>query len=171
MILGRWFLPQRSQQLRGFSEFSVKGILGQVRKSENRLEKTVRGIMIGKLMKKIDRREIDRRDSERRDIERRIAKRFTIPLKGEATFTVAGTQDQREIKVKNISAFGIYFFVDLRPDVSDKVTLHLPVVASDSPFEATATVVRVEEVSDNTFGIAGRFERIPDFGCDRSNPF
>ena len=41
MILGRRFLSQRSQQLRGFSECSVKGILGQVRKPENRLEKTV----------------------------------------------------------------------------------------------------------------------------------
>ncbi len=159
MILGRWFLPQKSQQLRGFSEFSVKGILGQVRKSENRLEKTVRGIMIGKLMKKID-----RRDTDRRDINRRIAERFTLPLKGKATFTVAGAQDQREITVKNISAYGAYFSANLRPDVSDSVTLHLPVEASDGPFEATATVVRVEEVSENIFGIAVKFEKIPDFG-------
>ncbi len=105
-------------------------------------------------MKKIDRREI----------ERRIAERFTIPLIGKATFTVAGAQDQREIKVRKISAFGIYFFVDLRPDVSDKVTLHLPVEASGGPFEATATVVRVEEASGNTFGVAGKFGRVPDFG-------
>ena len=115
-------------------------------------------------MKKIERRAIERRESDRRDIERRIAERFTIPLKGQATFTVAGAQDQREIKVKNISAFGVYFFVDLRPDVSDQVTLHLPLEASDGPFEATATVVRVEEVSDNTFGVAGKFEKLPDFG-------
>ena len=47
VFLGRRFLPQGSQQLRGFSECSVKGILGQARKSENRLEKTVRGVMIG----------------------------------------------------------------------------------------------------------------------------
>ena len=115
-------------------------------------------------MKKIERRGIERRDSDRREIERRIAERFTIPLIGKTTFTVAGAQDQREIKVRNISAFGIYFLVDLRPDVSDKVTLHLPVEASGGPFEATATVVRVEEVSDNTFGVAGKFGRIPDFG-------
>ena len=105
-------------------------------------------------MKIIDRRAIERRESDRRAIERRIAERFTIPLKGKATFTVAGTQDQREIEVKNISPFGIYFFVDLRPDVSDKVTLHLPIVKAEGPFEATATVVRVEEVSGNTFGVA-----------------
>jgi len=47
MIFGRRFLPQGSQQLRGFSECSVKGILGQARKSENRLETTDRGVMIG----------------------------------------------------------------------------------------------------------------------------
>ncbi len=115
-------------------------------------------------MKKIDRRAIERRDSERREIERRIAERFTIPLIGKATFTVAGAQDQRDIKVRNISAFGIYFFVDLRPDVSDKVTLHLPVDVSGGAFEATATVVRVEKGSDNTFGVAASFEEIPEFG-------
>ncbi len=115
-------------------------------------------------MKKKDRRAIERRDSDRREIERRMAERFTLPLIGKATFTVAGAQDQREIKVRNISAFGIYFLVDLRPDVSDKVTLHLPVNLSGDPFEPTATVVRVEEGSDNTFGIAVKFEKIPDFG-------
>jgi len=110
-------------------------------------------------MKKMDRRAIERRDSNRREIERRIAERFTLPVIGKATFTVAGAQDQREIKVRNISAFGIYFFVDLRPDVSDKVTLHLPVEVP-----VTATVVRVEEGSDNTFGVAASFEEIPEFG-------
>ena len=115
-------------------------------------------------MKKIDRREIDRRDTDRRDINRRIAERFTLPLKGKATFTVAGAQDQREITVKNISAYGAYFLANLRPEVSDSITLHLPVEASDGPFEATATVVRVEEVSENTFGIAVKFEKLPDFG-------
>ncbi len=61
--------------------------------------------------------------------------------------------------------------MDLRPDVSDKVILHLPVVESDGPFEATATVVRVEELSDDTFGVAGKFDGIPDFGGhDRSSP-
>ncbi len=116
------------------------------------------------VMKKMDRRAIERRDSDRREIERRMAERFTLPLKGKATFTVAGAQDQREIKVRNISAFGIYFLVELRPDVSDKVTLHLPVNLSGGPFEPTATVVRVEEGSDNTFGVAASFEEILEFG-------
>ncbi len=113
------------------------------------------------LMKKNDRRAIERRDSDRREIERRMEERFTLPLIGKATFTA---QDQREIKVRNISAFGLYFLVDLRPDVSDKVTLHLPLNMSGGPFEATATVVRVEEGSDNTFGVAASFEEILEFG-------
>jgi len=54
--------------------------------------------------------------------------------------------------------------VDLRPDVYDKVTLHLPINWSGIPFEPTATVVRVEEGSDNTFGVAASFEEIPEFG-------
>jgi len=116
------------------------------------------------LMKKIDRRAIERRDRDRREVERRMAERFTLPLIGKATFTVAGAQDQREIQVRNISAFGIYFLVDLRPDVSEKVTLHLPVNLSGSPFETTATVVRVEEDSDNTFGVGASFEKILEFG-------
>ncbi len=116
-------------------------------------------------MKTMDRRAIERRDSNRREIEPRMAERFTLPVIGKATFTVAGAQDQRDITVKNISAFGIYFFVDLRPDVSDKVTLHLPVDVPGGLFEATATVVRVEEGSDNTFGVAASFEEILEFGA------
>ena len=116
-------------------------------------------------MEKIDRRKQNaRRDVDRREIDRRIAERLTLPLKGTAIFTVEGAQDQREITVKNISAYGAYFSANLSPDVSDQVTLQLPVEASDGPFEATATVVRVEEVSENTFGIAVKFEKIPDFG-------
>jgi len=159
VILGRRFLPQRSQQLRGFSECSVKGILGQAKTSENRLETTVRGGMIGKLMEKIDRRKIDRRE-----IDRRIAERLIIPLKGTVIFTVGDAQDQREITVKNISAYGAYFSANLRPDVSDRVTLLLPLEEPEGSFEATAIVVRVKEVSENTFGIAVKFEKIPDFG-------
>ena len=43
------------------------------------------------------------------------------------------------------------------PIVSDKVTLLLPIEESEGWFEATAIVVRVEEASENTFGIAVKF--------------
>jgi len=146
----------------------VKGILGQAKKSENRLETTVRGVMIGKLMEKIDRRKVDRRPTDRREVERRIADRFKLPLKGTVVFTVGGKfwrrtkEEKRDITVRNISAYGAYFMADLRPDVSDKVTLLLPIEESEGSFEAI--VVRVEEVSENTFGIAVEFDKTPDFG-------
>ncbi len=140
----------------------MKGILGQAKKSENRLETTVRGVMIGKLMEKIDRRKVDRRPTDRREVERRIADRFKLPLKGTVVFTVEGKKDERDITVRNISAYGAYFMADLRPDVSDNVTLLLPIEESEGSFEAI--VVRVEEVSENTFGIAVEFDKTPDFG-------
>ena len=115
-------------------------------------------------MEKIDRRKDDRRETDRREVERRIAERFKIPLKGTVVFTVGGKKDKRDITVRNISAYGAYFMADLRPDVSDKVTLHLPIEKGEGSFEATATVVRVEDDSENRFGIAVSFEKIPEFG-------
>ncbi len=115
-------------------------------------------------MKKIDRRKIDRRDTDRKEIDRRVAERLAIPLKGTAIFTVGGAQDQREITVKNITAYGALFSANLRPDVSDRVTLLLPIEVSRGSFKATAIVVRVEQLSENTFGIAVKFEKKPDFG-------
>ena len=53
---------------------------------------------------------------------------------------------------------------DLRPEVSDIVTLHLPIGEGEGSFEATATVVRVEDDSKDRFGIAVTFKKIPDFG-------
>ncbi len=110
-------------------------------------------------MEKIDRRKVDREE-----VERRIADRFKLPLKGTVVFTVKGAEDKRSIMVRNISAYGAYFIADLRPDVSETVTLHLPIEEAEGSFEATATVVRVEDDSDNRFGIAVTFEKIPDFG-------
>ncbi len=115
-------------------------------------------------MKKIDRRTDNRREADRREVERRIADRFKLPLKGTVVFDVGGEKEKREITVRNISAYGSYFVADLRPDVSDTVTLHLPIAEADGSFEATATVVRVEDDSKDRFGIAVTFEKIPDFG-------
>ncbi len=119
---------------------------------------------MGKIVEKSDRRTENRRATDRREVERRIAERFKLPLQGIVVFTVGGKEDKRDITVRNISAYGAYFTADLRPDVSDKVTLHLPIEEDEGSFEATATVVRVEDDSDNRFGIAVTFEKIPDFG-------
>ena len=116
------------------------------------------------MIKKIDRRKDTRRDTDRREVERRIADRFKLPLQGTVVFTVDGKEDKRDLTIRNISAYGAYFVTDLRPEVSDTVTLHLPIAEAGGSFEATATVVRVEDDSKDHFGIAVTFEKIPDFG-------
>ncbi len=116
------------------------------------------------MVKKVDRRKDHRRETDRREVERRIADRFKLPLKGTVVFTIGGKEDKRDLTVRNISAYGAYFVTDLRPEVSDIVTLHLPIGEGEGSFEATATVVRVEDDSKNRFGIAVTFEKIPDFG-------
>jgi hypothetical protein len=40
----------------------------------------------------------------------------------------------------------------------------LPIGESEDSFKATATVVRVEDDSENLIGIAVTFERFPDVG-------
>ena len=115
-------------------------------------------------MEKIDRRKDNRREADRREVERRITERFKLPLKGTVVSTIEGKEDKRDITVRNISAYGAYFMADLRPEVSDIVTLHLPIGEGEGSFEATATVVRVEDDSKDRFGIAVTFKKIPDFG-------
>ena len=115
-------------------------------------------------MEKTDQGQVDRREADRRAKARRIAERLKLPLKGIAVFTVEGKEDKRDITVRNINAFGAYFTAHLRPDVSDKVILHLPIGESEDSFKATSTVVRVEDDSENLVGIAVTFERFPDVG-------
>ncbi len=115
-------------------------------------------------MEKSDQSLVDRREADRRATSRRIADRLKLPLKGTVIFTVEGKEDKRDITVRNINAFGAYFTADLRLDVSDKVTLQLPIGEAENSFKATATVVRVEDASDNRFGIAVTFEKLPDSG-------
>jgi len=115
------------------------------------------------LMKKIDRRKENRRDADRREVERRIADRFKLPLKGTVVFDIEGKEEKRDLTIRNISAYGAYFVSDLRLEVSDTVTLHLPIGKGEGSFEATATVVRVEDTEDRV-GIAVSFEKLPDFG-------
>ena len=115
-------------------------------------------------MEKIDRRVTDRRADDQGQIDRRVADRFSLPLKGTAMFTIGGVQDERDITTKTISAYGAYFESALRPDVSATVLIRLPIEQSEGRFEAKATVVRVEQLSKNTFGIAIKFQEILDFG-------
>ena len=128
------------------------------------METTVRGGIIEDIMEKSDRRHDDRRGAIRRELEQRIADRLKLPLKGTVVFMVEGIEDERDILVRNISAYDAYFMADLRPNVSDKVILHLPLEEDGGSFEAIATVIRVEDESENSFGIAVTFERLPASG-------
>ena len=113
-------------------------------------------------MDKTDRRKDDRRTGYRRELDQRIADRLKLPLKGTAVFTVGGKEEERDITIRNINAFGAYFMADHRPDVSDKLTLNLPLEEAGGLFQATATVLRVDDDSDDRFGIAVNFEKHPD---------
>ncbi len=115
-------------------------------------------------MEKSDRRHDDRRGAIRRKLERRIADRLKLPLKGTVVCMVEGIEDERDIIVRNISAYDAYFMADLRPKVSDRVILHLPLEEAEGSFKAIATVIRVEDASDNRFGIAVTIERLPASG-------
>ncbi len=94
--------------------------------SASKVDTTVRGGMMTRILEKSDRRHDDRREAIRRELEQRIADRLELPLKGTVVFIVEGIEDERDILVRNISAYDAYFMADLRPNVSDKVILHLP---------------------------------------------
>ena len=126
------------------------------------MDTTVRGGMMKSILEKFDRRKENRRGTIRRELDQRIAERLKLPLKGTVVFMVGGQEDERDIIVKNISAYGAYFIADLRPDVSSKLTLNLPLKEAGGSFQALATVVRVEDDSDNRFGIAVTFAKRPD---------
>ncbi len=85
-------------------------------------------------MEKVDRRKDERRGTVRRELDQRIADRLKLPLKGSVVFTVEGAKDERDITVRDISAFGTYFIADFRPDVSEEITLHLPLEEAGGSF-------------------------------------
>ena len=86
-----------------------------------------------------------------------------MQIKGTAVLNTGGQSYQRKITTKDISAYGVYFFTDLRLSSSDSVVVRLPIEEDESPFEATGTVVRVDQVSENNFGIAVKFDTTPEF--------
>jgi hypothetical protein len=110
-----------------------------------------------------DRRSDNRRSDDRRQVVQRNAERLPLEIKGTAVLNTGGQAHQREITTKDISAYGVYFLTDLRLNSSDTVVVHLPMEEDEDPFEATGTVVRVEEISENSFGIAVKFETTPNF--------
>jgi len=99
---------------------------------------------------------------DRRQIIRRAAERVALPLKGTAFIEIEGEQHEREIITKDLSVNGVYFLTDLSPRPSDRVSIRLPLVEGEASFEAAGTVVRVEIVSENSFGVAVKFDESPN---------
>lgn len=116
-------------------------------------------MIIKTLLQNIDRRELE----NRRQRNQRAAERLALSLKGTTVINIGGQSHQREITTRDISAYGVYFLTDLRPSSSDSVVIRLPIEEDEGPFEATGTVVRVEHISKNKFGIAVRFDTVPIF--------
>jgi hypothetical protein len=116
-------------------------------------------MVIKKLLKKLDRRGID----NRRQTIQRVAERIPLQLKGTAVFHTGGQSQTRDITTRDISAYGVYFFTDFRPNSSDSVVVNLSIEEDEGPFEATGSVVRVDQIAENNFGIAVKFNTAPNF--------
>ena len=97
---------------------------------------------------------IDRRENERRAIER-----VALSLKGIAVLDIGGQRYEREVTTKDLSVEGAYFWTDLCPSPSDRVSLRLTLVEREALFEASGKVVRVDPISENSFGVAVKFDR------------
>lgn len=76
-------------------------------------------------------------------------------------FTLGDNRHEADITTKNISAYGAYLEAGFRPAVAATGVICLPI---EGQFEAKITVVRVEQLSETTFGIAIKFQKILDFG-------
>ncbi|MDA2934343.1 PilZ domain-containing protein [Acidobacteria bacterium AH-259-D05] len=95
---------------------------------------------------------------------KRTAKRFGVQATGTVTFSSEGEEWKRKARSRDISASGAYLVTDLRPPVGESVRIHLQLEESDAPFEAVGTVVRVDDLPEDEYGFAVKFEQITDLG-------
>ncbi|MDA2938528.1 PilZ domain-containing protein [Acidobacteria bacterium AH-259-A15] len=91
------------------------------------------------------------------ETERRAPKRIAVQLEGTVTF-------DREVTVKNISAYGAYFETDICPDITESVRIRMQLEDSEAPFEVVGTVIRVDQLSKKKYGCTVKFEEAPDLG-------
>lgn len=105
--------------------------------------------------------------------DKREATRLRIPLEGTATLysresNLPIPKNQLEVTAKDITRFGGYFLTTNCPEVGDKVKFLLrgSFDSKDSKivFEATGTMVRVDEPSQGAHGFAVQFEDAPKAG-------
>ncbi len=102
--------------------------------------------------------------------EKRIATRLEVPFAGIMTFEAPGEGLKvLEVVAKEASEDGAYLWADVSPvcpEVGDKIGLNLRCTSERRKlrisFEATGTVVRVDEPENKRQGLAVEFEAISD---------
>ncbi|MEE8349557.1 MAG: LuxR C-terminal-related transcriptional regulator [Acidobacteriota bacterium] len=94
--------------------------------------------------------------------EERVAKRLGVELSGTATFTTFGRSVESRIKVKNLSADGVYVLSGATPEMDDVVKIRIHQETPRLLFEAEGKVTRVDQLDEDERGIAIQFQNIPD---------
>lgn len=97
--------------------------------------------------------------------ERRIAHRLHLQLTGTVTHEDDEDKFRNPVTTKDISAYGAYLLTERCPSAGERVklTLHWPVQyeRKKTQFEASGTVLRVDEFPEGNCGFAVRFEELP----------
>ncbi|MGI8782628.1 MAG: hypothetical protein ACR2L2_03120 [Acidobacteriota bacterium] len=86
---------------------------------------------------------------------------WRLDLAIEGTARLIGTDGlelDRKIITKNVSGGGTYALSDSSCEIGDQFVLWLPVGGDGDSQTAIGTVLRVEQVSEDTYGFAVRFE-------------
>lgn len=81
------------------------------------------------------------------------------------SFNVQDRNVQTGILSKNLGAHGAYFWTDVCPKIGDYVKVELVLTSEPdekSGFEEFGTVLRVDEVSEEKYGVAVQFDAVPD---------
>ena len=94
--------------------------------------------------------------------EQQAAEQFSINFQGIATIDVGGKEEKKEITVKHISAFSVYFESEFCPEVTDTVRIDVQLEESEPSFQAVGTVIQVDQL-ENTYGCTLKFEEVPNF--------
>ncbi len=96
------------------------------------------------------------------EIERRAVTRLGLPLTGKVTLEIQGTEVEKAVKTRDISAAGGYFISDASPAIGDQVKLLLqwPPAGTEAELiiNATGTVLRIEALPEKKWGFAVLFD-------------
>ena len=99
-------------------------------------------------------------------VPKRQEQRFHIELMGTAMLDSTNGKQERKITTRNLCASGGYFLTDNSPWEGDQVKIRLQWPSQpeepDTKFEILGTVLRIEQISEETCGFAVDFHEIID---------